>query len=65
VKNCHGIVCDREENLILLTEEVRNNFIAYDPSGKRLHKWGTKYPGAHGLPPPEASLPLPSKIQHP
>jgi hypothetical protein len=50
VKSCHGIVCDTEGNLILLTDEVRNNFIAYDPSGKRLHKWGTEYPGAHGLP---------------
>ena len=49
VKNCHGIVCDREGNLILLTDEVRNNFIVYDPSGKLLHKWGSEYPGAHGL----------------
>ena len=49
VKNCHGIVTDREGNLILLTDEVSNNFIVYDPSGKLLHKWGTEYPGAHGL----------------
>jgi peptidylamidoglycolate lyase len=49
VKNCHGIVCDSEGNLILLTDETANNFIVYDPSGKLLHKWGTAYPGAHGL----------------
>ena len=49
VKNCHGISCDREGNIILLTDEVRNNFIVYDSAGKLLHKWGTEYPGAHGL----------------
>jgi peptidylamidoglycolate lyase len=49
VKNCHGIVCDAEGNIILLTDEISNNFIVYDASGKLLHKWGTEYPGAHGL----------------
>lgn len=49
MKNCHGISCDREGNIILLTDETANNFIVYDPSGKLLHKWGTTYPGAHGL----------------
>lgn len=49
VENCHGIVCDREGNLILLTDEVKNNFIVYDAAGKLLHKWGTEFPGAHGL----------------
>lgn len=49
VKNCHGIVCDAEGNIILLTDEVTNNFIIYDSAGKLLHKWGKEYPGAHGL----------------
>ena len=49
VKNCHGIVCDAEGNIILLTDETANNFIVYDSSGKLLHKWGSTYPGAHGL----------------
>ncbi len=49
VANCHGIVCDREGNLILLTDETRNNFIVYSPQGKFLHKWGSEFPGAHGL----------------
>jgi peptidylamidoglycolate lyase len=49
VKNCHGIVCDAEGNIILLNDDISNNFIVYDSSGKLLHKWGTKYPGAHGL----------------
>ncbi|MFK7910627.1 MAG: 6-bladed beta-propeller [Akkermansiaceae bacterium] len=49
VKNCHGIVCDSEGNIVLLTDEIKNNFIIYDASGKLVHKWGTKFPGAHGL----------------
>lgn len=49
VKNCHGIVCDAAGNLILFTDETKNNVIVYDPSGKLIHKWGTQFPGAHGL----------------
>ncbi len=49
VDNCHGIVCDREGHLILLTDQVKNNFIVYDSAGKLIHKWGTEFPGAHGL----------------
>jgi len=49
VDNCHGIVCDREGHLILLTDQVKNNFIVYDSAGRLIHKWGTKFPGAHGL----------------
>lgn len=49
VDNCHGIVCDRAGNVVLLTDEPKNNFIVYDPKGRLLHKWGTEYPGAHGL----------------
>jgi hypothetical protein len=49
VKNCHGIVCDREGHIILLTDDIHNNVIIYDKSGKLVHKWGTSFPGAHGL----------------
>jgi hypothetical protein len=49
VKNCHGIVCDAGGNVILLTDEVSNNFIVYDSTGKLVHKWGKEYPDAHGL----------------
>ena len=49
VDNCHGIVCDRAGNILLLTDETKNNVIVYDPRGRLLHKWGTTYPGAHGL----------------
>ncbi len=49
VKNCHGIVQDREGHVILVTDHVANNVIIYDQGGKLLHKWGTQFPGAHGL----------------
>ena len=49
LKNCHGIVCDRQGHLILLTDHTANNVILYDRSGKLVHKWGTEFPGAHGL----------------
>lgn len=49
VKNCHGIVRDREGHLLLLTDHTANNVIVYDKTGKLVHKWGTAFPGAHGL----------------
>lgn len=49
VKNCHGIVTDREGHVILLTDHTANNVIVYDKSGRLIHKWGSGFPGAHGL----------------
>ena len=49
VKNCHGIVSDREGHIILLTDHTANNVIVYDKAGRLVHKWGTELPGAHGL----------------
>lgn len=49
VKNCHGIVEDAEGHIILLTDHVANNVIVYDRKGKLVSKWGTGFPGAHGL----------------
>ncbi len=49
VNNCHGMVCTSGGEFILLTDQVKNNFIVYDATGKLLHKWGTEFPGAHGL----------------
>lgn len=49
VKDCHGIVRDREGHLILLTNHTANNVIVYDRTGRLVHKWGTRFPGAHGL----------------
>lgn len=49
VENCHGLACDREGHVILLTDQIKNNVIIYDTSGKLVHKWGSAFPGAHGL----------------
>jgi hypothetical protein len=49
VKNGHGLVCDREGHVILLTDHAANHIIIYDSRGKLVHKWGTQFPGAHGL----------------
>lgn len=49
VKNCHGIVCTGEGRIVLLTDHTKNNVIIQDTTGKVLHKWGTAWPGAHGL----------------
>lgn len=49
VKNCHGIVCSREGNIVLLTDHTANNVLIYSREGKLLSKWGTRFPGAHGL----------------
>lgn len=49
VFNCHEMVQDSKGRLIMINDEVKNNIIVYDKSGKLLDAWGTKYPGGHGL----------------
>ncbi|MEY2880014.1 MAG: hypothetical protein RLZZ15_2394 [Verrucomicrobiota bacterium] len=49
VKDCHGLALDREGHVILLTNHTANNVIVYDRAGRLVHKWGTRFPGAHGL----------------
>ncbi|MFN5426240.1 MAG: 6-bladed beta-propeller, partial [Bacteroidota bacterium] len=49
VNDCHEMVQDGRGRILLLTNETRNNILAYDKSGKLLAYWGTEYPGAHGL----------------
>lgn len=49
VNNCHGLAQDREGHIILLNDDATNNVIIYDRAGKLVHKWGTQFPGAHGL----------------
>ena len=49
VNDCHEMVADAHGRLLMLTNEVRNNVLIYDRSGKLLEAWGTSYPGAHGL----------------
>lgn len=49
VKDCHAMVQSNDGRLFLLTNETKNNVIIYDKNGKLLGKWGTEFPGAHGL----------------
>ena len=49
VNDCHGLVVDREGHILLFTNETKNNVIVYDRKGRLVHKWGTQFPGAHGL----------------
>jgi hypothetical protein len=49
VKNCHEMVMDSKGRLIMITDEVKNNIIIYDRSGKLITTWGSDFPGGHGL----------------
>jgi len=47
--NCHEMVQDSKGRLIMLGDNVRNNILIFDKSGKLLDFWGNAYPGGHGL----------------
>lgn len=47
--NCHEMVQDSKGRLIMLGDNVRNNILIFDKSGKLLDFWGTAFPGGHGL----------------
>ncbi len=49
VNDCHEMVQDAKGRLILLTNEVKNNIIIFDRSGKIIKTWTLNFPGAHGL----------------
>ncbi len=49
VFNCHEMVSDSKGRLVMITDEVKNNILIFDRSGKLLDSWGTRYPGGHGL----------------
>ena len=49
VNDGHGLAVDREGHVLLFTNEVRNNVVVYDRRGRLVHKWGTQFPGAHGM----------------
>lgn len=49
VKDCHEMVMDKNQRLIMTTNHKKNNILIYDRSGKILEAWGTEFPGAHGL----------------
>ena len=47
--NCHEMVQDRSGRLIMIGDEIQNNILIYDLSGKILDTWGSEYPYGHGL----------------
>lgn len=49
VNNCHGIVEDQNENIILLTDHPDCSVIIYDKKGKLLSQWKGEFKQAHGL----------------
>ncbi len=49
VTDCHEMVQDKKGRIILLTNNVKNNLIYYNTSGKLLKTVQHDFPGAHGL----------------
>lgn len=49
INNCHEMVQDSKGRLLMIGDEVKNNILVYDRSGKLLDSWGHEYPGGHGL----------------
>ena len=49
VKDCHEMVFKANKEIILLTNDTRNNFIRMSKSGKILSTYGNEFPGGHGL----------------
>ena len=49
VNDCHEMVQDKQDRIILLTNETKNNILIYNTGGKLLDNWGHIFPGGHGL----------------
>ncbi len=49
VKDCHEMVFTKKGDIIMLTNETKNNVIVFDKKGKIKSSWGYEFPGAHGL----------------
>jgi peptidylamidoglycolate lyase len=49
VNDCHEMLQDAQGNIVLLTNETKNNVIFFDKSGQLLRTWGTEFAGAHGF----------------
>ena len=47
--NCHEMVQDSQGRLIMLGDNIHNNILIFDKSGKLLDSWGNSWPGGHGL----------------
>ncbi|MBK9734678.1 MAG: 6-bladed beta-propeller [Saprospiraceae bacterium] len=49
VKDCHEMVFTDKKEVILLTNDTKNNILIFDKSGKLNRSWGHDFPGAHGM----------------
>ena len=49
VNDCHEMVQDAKGNILLLTNETKNNILLFNTSGKLKKSWGHDFPGGHGL----------------
>lgn len=49
VKDCHEMVQTSQGNILLLTNETKNNLITFDKLGKVLDTAAHNFPGGHGL----------------
>ncbi len=49
VLNCHEMVQDSKGRMIMIGDNIHNNILIFDKSGKLLDNWGTGWPGGHGL----------------
>jgi peptidylamidoglycolate lyase len=49
VKDCHAITENREGQIVLLTNDVRNNIITYTKAGALVAKREDRFPAAHAL----------------
>ncbi len=49
VNDCHEMVQNSHGNIMLLTNEVKNNVLVYNKRGRLITTWGSEYPGAHGF----------------
>jgi len=49
VKDCHGIAQGNDGRIVLLTNETRNNLIAYRRDGRLIAAWEHRFRGAHGF----------------
>ncbi len=49
LKDCHEMVCLPSGELVLLTNEPKNNVIIFNTAGQLVSKWTLKMAGAHGL----------------
>jgi hypothetical protein len=49
VNNCHEMVMDRQQRLILLTDHPQNNILIFNAAGEVLDSWTLHLTSAHGL----------------